>query len=199
MNDQNTTTTGPEASVNPRDHSQPRKKKFSWGIILAWTILIAVLALVFVILLRRQEGPVSVGKKAPEFSLTSFDGQEYKSADLQGKVVVLNFWASWCKPCEQEAADLENAWRLYEPTGEVIFLGVDWTDTEKKAFQYLEKFDITYPNGPDLGTRISQAFRTTGVPETYIIDKDGVLAYVKLSPFVSLQEITSAIDPLLVE
>ena len=198
MNDQ-TTSTGQDSAMNPRNSETPEKKNISWGIILAWAVIIAVLALVFVILLRRQEGPVSVGKKAPDFSLTTFDGQEYDLADLEGKVVVLNFWASWCKPCEQEAADLEKAWRLYQPTGEVIFLGVDWTDTEKKAFQYLEKFDITYPTGPDLGTRISQAFRTTGVPETYIIDKDGVLAYVKLSPFVSLQEITSAIDPLLGE
>jgi cytochrome c biogenesis protein CcmG/thiol:disulfide interchange protein DsbE len=63
--------------------------------------------------------------------------------------------------------------------------------------QYLEKFDITYPNGPDLGTKISQAYRTTGVPETYIVDKNGNLAYVKLSPFLSLQEILNAVDPLL--
>jgi len=54
---------------------------------------------------------------------------------------------------------------------------VAWTDTESASLGYLSKFDITYPNGPDLGTRISQAFRTTGVPETYIIDKNGVLVY----------------------
>jgi cytochrome c biogenesis protein CcmG/thiol:disulfide interchange protein DsbE len=62
---------------------------------------------------------------------------------------------------------------------------------------YLEKFDITYPNGPDLGTRISQAYRTTGVPETFIIDKQGILRYIKLSPFLSIAEIKAAIDPLL--
>ncbi len=84
-----------------------------------------------------------------------------------------------------------------QPGGDVLFLGVDWTDTEKKAEGYLAKFGITYPNGPDLGTRISQAYRTTGVPETYIIDRDGVLAYVKFSPFLSIDEIKSAIDPLL--
>jgi cytochrome c biogenesis protein CcmG/thiol:disulfide interchange protein DsbE len=61
----------------------------------------------------------------------------------------------------------------------------------------MQKFDITYPNGPDLGTRISQGFRTTGVPETYVIDKNGVLAYKKLSPFLSIDEIRMAIDPLL--
>jgi len=118
-------------------------------------------------------------------------------SEQSGKVVVLNFWASWCNPCEREAVDLEAAWRYYQPGGDVVFLGVDWTDTEKKAEQYLTKFGITYPNGPDLGTRISQAYRTTGVPETYIIDRDGVLAYVKFSPFLSIDEIKSAIDPLL--
>jgi len=134
---------------------------------------------------------------APDFSLTTFDGQEIRLSELKGKVVVLNFWASWCKPCEREAVDLETAWRYYQPSGDVVFLGVDWTDTEKKAEGYLAKFGITYPNGPDLGTRISQAYRTTGVPETYIIDRDGVLAYVKFSPFLSIDEIKSAIDPLM--
>ena len=175
------------------------KKRARWGRLLAWLGLVALLLLLFTALLRTQQGPVGIGQKAPDFTLTTFDGEQISLSDLEGKVVVLNFWASWCKPCEQEAADLEAAWRLYQPSGEVVFLGVDWTDTEVKAKQYLEKFDITYPNGPDLGTRISQAYRTTGVPETYIIDRNGTLAYVKFSPFISLNEITNAINPLLDE
>jgi cytochrome c biogenesis protein CcmG/thiol:disulfide interchange protein DsbE len=63
--------------------------------------------------------------------------------------------------------------------------------------KYIDKFDITYPNGPDLGTSISQAYRTTGVPETYVIDKNGILTFVKLSPFTSQAEIKAAVDPLL--
>jgi cytochrome c biogenesis protein CcmG/thiol:disulfide interchange protein DsbE len=76
-------------------------------------------------------------------------------------------------------------------------LGIAWTDTESASLGYISKFNITYPNGPDLGTTISQAYRTTGVPETYIIDKNGKLASVKLSPYTSLSEIQTAIDPLL--
>ena len=62
---------------------------------------------------------------------------------------------------------------------------------------YLEKFDITYPNGPDLRTAISQSFRIRGVPETYIVGKDGVLAHAQIGPFTSLTQIRTVIDPLL--
>jgi cytochrome c biogenesis protein CcmG/thiol:disulfide interchange protein DsbE len=168
-----------------------------WGRILAWGSLFLLLAIVGLGLIRAQEGPIQVGKKAPNFVLTTFDGEEVRTQELSGKVIVVNFWASWCKPCEQEAADLEEAWRMYRDSGEVAFLGVDYVDTEPEARAYLDKFEITYPNGPDLGTRISQAFRIRGVPETYIIDKNGVLAHVQIGPFQSLDEIIAAIDPLL--
>ena len=74
---------------------------------------------------------------------------------------------------------------------------MDYVDTETEAMGYLEKFDITYPNGPDLRTAISQIFRISGVPETYIIDRDGKLASRKIGPFVSISEITSMIDSAL--
>jgi cytochrome c biogenesis protein CcmG, thiol:disulfide interchange protein DsbE len=183
----------------PIDPTEPPSQKASpqWGRIIAWVALTALLVVVAMVLLRKQQGPVAVGQKAPTFTLTTFDGQQIDPEDMAGKVVLLNFWASWCKPCEQEAADLEAVWRYYQPKGDVLFLGVAWTDTEKASLGYIDKFDITYPNGPDLGTAISQTYRTTGVPETYIIDKNGNLAYVKLSPFTSQAEIKAAIDPLL--
>lgn len=176
-----------------------------WAQITVFAFLLGLLLLVGVTLNRRQQGTVQPGDQIPDFTLTLFSGYEYEGksevnlSDFRGKVVVLNFWASWCKPCEQEAAELEQAWQVYAPTGEVVFLGADYVDTEPEARVYLQKFGITYPNGPDLGTRISQLFRIAGVPETYFIDGEGVLRYVQVGPFTSLEQIQFQIDQLLAE
>jgi cytochrome c biogenesis protein CcmG, thiol:disulfide interchange protein DsbE len=185
-----------ETTSIPTENTE-QKTKINWGRIIVWVGLFGLLVIVAMVLLRKQQGPVAIGQKAPTFTLTTFDGQQISPSDMAGKVVLVNFWASWCKPCEQEAADLQTAWEYYQPRGDVLFLGIAWTDTETASLGYLDKFGITYPNGPDLGTSISQAYRTTGVPETYIIDKNGNLAGLKLSPYTSLSEIKSAIDPLL--
>jgi cytochrome c biogenesis protein CcmG/thiol:disulfide interchange protein DsbE len=154
---------------------------------------------------RSQQGTVQPGDKIPDFSLKMFDGynfqgkSEVKLSELRGNVVVINFWASWCKPCEQEAADLEQAWQYYQPSGDVVFLGADYVDTEPEARAYLEKFNISFPNGPDMGTRISQMFRIKGVPETYFIDREGVLQYIQVGPFASIGQIQSIVDKLLAQ
>jgi cytochrome c biogenesis protein CcmG/thiol:disulfide interchange protein DsbE len=172
------------------------QRSVPWGRLAIWAFLLGLLVLVGVGLLRAQQGPIGIGTPLPEFTFTSFSGETLDTDDLRGKVVVVNFWASWCKPCEQEAVELEQAYQRYSDQG-VIFLGVDYVDTESEALAYLERFGITYPNGPDLRTEISQAFRIRGVPETYIVGRDGKLASVKIGPYVSLREITDAIDMVL--
>ncbi len=185
-----------EISTQPIE--QPAHKTAPhWGRIVAWVVLFALLVIVAMVLMRKQQGPVAVGQKPPTFTLTTFDGRQIGPKEMEGKVILVNFWASWCKPCEEEAADLETAWEYYQPRGDVLFVGIAWTDTESASLEYISRFKIIYPNGPDLETKISQAYRTTGVPETYIIGKDGLLASVKLSPFTSVSEIQAAIDPLL--
>lgn len=159
-----------------------------WGVYVVWVALFGLLAVIAVGLFRTQQGPVAVGNKAPRFNLRTFEGELIRSENLEGQVVVLNFWASWCRPCEQEARELEQAYQMFRGEG-VAFLGVDYVDTEPEARAYLERFAITYPNGPDLGTEISQAFRIRGVPETYLIDAQGRIAAVQIGPYVNLDQI----------
>jgi cytochrome c biogenesis protein CcmG/thiol:disulfide interchange protein DsbE len=129
---------------------------------------------------------------APDWSLTLFDeyrgdlpGPTVNLSDLRGKGVVLNFWASWCKPCEEEAAALEAAWRQYRDRG-IVFIGVDYLDQDPAAKRYLQKFDITFPNGPDLASKISKRYTIRGVPETFFIDPQGKLVGCrKIGPLVA--------------
>ncbi len=190
---------------NIPENNTPKRGMPLWAQITIWTVLVALLAVIFVGLQRAQEGNLQAGAETDEFDFTMplFEGYEYEGVneisltDLRGKVVVLNFWASWCITCKDEAVELEEAWRMYESSGDVIFIGVDYVDTEPEARGYLERYDITYPNGPDMGTQISQAFRISGVPETYFIDRDGVVQHVQLGPFATTQQITAIIDDLL--
>ena len=181
-----------EVPSSTKPPASPRKER-RWGVLLVWVAVLGLLAIVGIGLIRTQQGPVGVGSKPRPFTLQTFDGVEYDTGDLVGQVVVINFWASWCKPCEQEAAELEQAYQQFKDQG-VVFLGVNYVDTEPEAKAYLVKFGITYPNGPDLGTRISQEFRIRGVPETYILAPDGILAHVKIGPYTSLDEVIQAIQ-----
>jgi len=183
--------------------SAPRRGVPLWVQIIIWVSLLGLLVTVAIELNRSQQGQIGPGDKVSNFSMPLFSGYDWNGqpqiqlADFRGKVVMVNFWASWCKPCEQEAPDLEQAWQFYKDDGRVVFIGADYVDTEPEARAYLAKFDITFANGPDLGTRVSQIFRIKGVPETYFINQQGVLQYAQIGPFSSVDDIKSIINPLL--
>jgi len=179
-----------------REFVEARETSRNWGTMFVWALVLGLLAILGLGLARAQEGPIGIGRNVPEFTLTTFDGEQLNINKSRGKVVLVNFWASWCKPCQQEAAELEEAYQNFKDR-DVIFLGVDYVDTEKEALAYLEKFQITYANGPDLGTKISQAFRIRGVPETFIIDRNGIIVDIKIGPYTSLAEIENALQTAL--
>lgn len=159
-------------------------------------LVVGLIALLAWGLVQASKTPLEEGI-APDFTLTSFDGRIYTLSDLRGQVVIINFWASWCPPCRDEAAYLERTWRKYKDQG-VIFIGVDYADAEKPALAYIAEFDITYFNGPDLGTRISQKYNIKGVPETYYVAKDGTLRGNHIGPLFP-PELDNRIDELINE
>jgi cytochrome c biogenesis protein CcmG/thiol:disulfide interchange protein DsbE len=174
-----------------------------WVQIIIWIFLVGLLVLVALGLQRAQKPMAEVGKRIPELSFQFFNGYEYREtsqmslSDLRGQVVVINVWASWCKPCEQEAPELQKFWEAYQDR-EMVLIGVDYVDTPSGAMTYMKKFKITFPNAPDLQSAISSTLnRKMGVPETYFIDRDGVLKYVQVGPFTSMEEIQTIVDPLL--
>ena len=177
------------------EKSAPRCQ-FSLAPVISFGLILGFLALLGWGLVQVNSGQVDSGI-APDFTITSFEGETITLSDLRGQVVIINFWASWCPPCREEAAYLEATWRKYQDQG-VVFIGVDYVDTEKEALAYLEEFDVTYFNGPDVGTRISHDYRIDGVPETYYVAKNGELRGVKIGPLAA-PELDEKIEELLVE
>lgn len=171
-------------------------KRVTRGQFIALAVAILFLAILAAGLIMRHQGRPESGP-APDFTLQLFDGGTFRLSEQRGKVVVINFWASWCQPCKDEAPDLERTWRRYRDKG-VIFVGVNWSDTEAKARAYLKEFDITYPNGPDLGRRIGQKYRIQGVPETFFVDRQGNVRRVVIRPLTEA-ELVAEIERLLGE
>ena len=122
-----------------------------------------------------RSGVTRVGKPAPQMIFTTFDGETLDLHEQRGKPVVINFWASWCAPCRQEAAVLENLWQTHRDN-DVVFIGVDIQDSDSDARAFISEFGISYPNGMDTDGRISIDYGVIGIPVTFLINRDGVVA-----------------------
>lgn len=177
----------------------------------SWLVVLAILGLLGYALLTgagRPDRPSGVvinnqvaslallDRPAPDFSLTLFGtGETLRLSDLRGKVVVLNFWASWCPPCRQEAPTFERVWQAYKDR-DVVLMGVDIWDTDEEAAKFLQEFGLTYPNGPDPTGQIAIDYGLTGIPETYFITRDGMIAQ-KAIGIVQEETFKQAIETLL--
>ena len=127
---------------------------------LRWAIPLAVVPVLVLLAYGFRTDPHAIptpllGKPASPFTLTAFDGKPISLEALRGKVVVLNFWASWCVPaCYDEAPSLERGWQAYRDRG-VVLIGINIQDKEEPARRFLAQFNHTVPNAPDPSGRVS--------------------------------------------
>jgi cytochrome c biogenesis protein CcmG/thiol:disulfide interchange protein DsbE len=133
--------------------------------------------------------------QAPSFSIESLDGGTVSLEALRGDIVVMNFWATWCGPCRQEAPGFRRLSREYEDRG-VRFLGMNYRDDRYAAQAFFREFKLDYPSGFDPFGRLANDFGLYAMPTTFLIDPDGLIRY-RFVGYADEAELRAAIDDLL--
>ncbi len=119
--------------------------------------------------------PIGRGAPAPDFQLDRLDGEDpIALSDFRGRVVLVNFWATWCKPCEDEMPSMERLYRALHPSGfELVAVSVDEDPSEVAAFR--DRMAISFPIALDPSQEVSRLYQTTGFPESLLVDRDGTV------------------------
>lgn len=140
------------------------------------------------------------GFLAPDFTLDTLDGGKVTLSELRGKVVVVNFWATWCLPCREETPALEKAYEQYKDSG-VVMLGVDLTnqDTISDVTAFVQEFALTYPILLDRDGSVSYMYQIKGIPSTFFVNRAGIIRTVVVGGPMSETFIRSKIEALLKE
>jgi cytochrome c biogenesis protein CcmG, thiol:disulfide interchange protein DsbE len=168
------------------------------GLQAATVVVVAGLLGLLIWKVVHQEKGVKLGggrtPPAPQFALSRLDAPgKLALASLRGKVVVLNFWASWCVPCKSEAPRLEAAWQRYR-SNDVVVLGVDAQDFSGDAKRFMQKYKLTYPNVHDGPGDVLPKYGVTGFPETYFVDRRGRLVGDRVAGEITAAKLTAGIQ-----
>ena len=155
------------------------KRKFLSGLALASA---AALLLLVASPYSRQGEPSRIGSTAEDFSF-ELNGKPAHLSDLRGKVVVLNFWATWCAPCVEETPALNRMHQQFVSSGGTV-LGISIDEDEAQYQKFLREYQISFPTFRDPSKRIAESYGTFGWPETYIIARDGKIARKLIGPQV---------------
>jgi cytochrome c biogenesis protein CcmG/thiol:disulfide interchange protein DsbE len=134
---------------------------------------------------------------AEQFTLKLLGGQELSLGSLRGKVVMVDFWSSWCPPCRQEAPELAKTYNAYQDR-DVVFLGVAIWDDETAVRQFIQRNGIAYPNGMDNRGTVAIAYGVRGIPEKFFIDRKGNLVRKFIGP-VTASRLSTLLDQMLAQ
>jgi cytochrome c biogenesis protein CcmG, thiol:disulfide interchange protein DsbE len=153
-------------------------------LVIAATLPLILLALLAIVLVARvpTSSPATQGSVAPDFSLADLDGNPIRLSDLRGRPVVLNFWASWCGPCVEEFPLLQAVADRHAADGLVV-IGVVFQDRSSAARNFMARNGATWQAAMDPGERVANAYGILGPPETYFIDREGIIEARQIGQF----------------
>ncbi|TAL09849.1 MAG: TlpA family protein disulfide reductase [Nitrospirae bacterium] len=146
-------------------------------------VAILVLAFGVVWMQSSKYEPLVVGMNAPDFNLPDIQGKSQRLSDYRGKVIFLNFWATWCKPCKEEMPSMQTLWEnLKQEDFVMLAISMDRVTTKKDIPPFVENMKLTFPILTDSWGQTDNRYKLMGVPETYIIDQSGVLREKVIGP-----------------
>ncbi len=120
--------------------------------------------------------PLQQRANAPDFTLTDVDGKIHRLSDYRGKVVIVNFWATWCPPCREEMPSMQKAWETLREK-DVVMLAINIGENEDTIFQFIANYPVDFPLLMDLDSTVIGNWPVKGLPTTFIVDTQGRLAY----------------------
>jgi cytochrome c biogenesis protein CcmG/thiol:disulfide interchange protein DsbE len=144
-------------------------------------------------------GPPRVGEPARDYAATNLEGKEVALADLRGRVVLLNFWATWCTPCRMETPYLQSVFEEYAEDGfEIVGVSMDTGDAADDVAMFAEEYAVTYTILHDPQMRGMELYQVLGLPATFLIDREGVLRWMRYGPIPEDDpEFLSALDDVI--
>src|SRR5688500_6581947 len=167
-----------QSSVSAASRTGPSRAM----VVLAAAAIFAVMFLVVWLQSSKYE-PLLVGKVAPDFQLPDLNDKQLRLSDFRGKVVFLNFWATWCKPCREEMPSMEILNKNFEKDGMVMLaVSIDRVTTTKDIPPFVKGLNLTFPVLVDSWGRIDKPYKRMGVPETFIIDQQGIIQEIVIGP-----------------
>ena len=186
--------------------SSPSRRKRRWEIVMLISLLAGIVWTVFSRVPSAVGAPLSSspspreGFLAPDFTLDTLQGAKVTLSHLRGKIMVVNFWATWCLPCRKETPALEKAYEQYKDSG-IVILGVNLTDQDSasEVESFVQEFKLTYPILLDRDGNISNLYQVQGLPMTFFINREGIIRTVVVGGPMSDTFIRSKIETLLKE
>ncbi len=138
---------------------------------------------------------VEVGKKAPDFVLSDLDGEKHQLSDYEGEGVLLNFWATWCKPCEKEMPFLNNQYQAYKDQG-VHVIAVNVGESNVAVSDFSKRYDLQFPIVTDKDSQVMTAYGVDPLPITFLIDKQGNVVEIHKGQIVAEADVTEMMEKI---
>lgn len=127
--------------------------------------------------------PINIGEKAPNFTLENLNGENVSLEDYRGKIVFINFWATWCPPCRKEMPDLNKLY-LDNKEKDFVVLAVDVGESKSQVAKFIEDGGYQFPVVLDKNSDVATRYFLTGIPKTVVVDEEGVIRFVKIGMMV---------------